>query len=472
MGPPLKPVERLAKEYEYDATDSLAGTGIDIRAEEQALADYYAGMFGHDARTGFPANAPGSKSTFYGAGLANKPAQATTAQNQEELVAQAAERAWMESAQRLAATRSNEIRDPFLLIAVLHSKAEKIAKEHGINLNLDLKNQNQPMGRMKLPVDFPQPKITISTMTGPDGALVNTTGSWIPQDAYLVDQLALLSIATKHRIREKLEDGLQVAVNRQKTSHGDVPAEWLDVAAPVATVDNSETPGWESAVSPGTNPRKRFFDASNGHSAAKVAQMISTNHLSSAMRDSGRADRQIEEARLRKRQKRLNPEPATSASRSGSVAPGTPGSMAPEPVEKAPSKKELKKSAAAARLTEASSTIAANQTLQHLMGGFGLGGRKKGKSYSWMTAGAASGASTPTRLNTQDLPSTPAVKTAENISLTQEGRNRLGTWREDGDRGKQIQLRDWVTVLEIDGLDAKAIQDALTKLDESSPAAK
>jgi hypothetical protein len=102
-----------------------------------------------------------------------------------------------------------------------------------------------------------QAKVEVSTKMGPDGALVRTTGSWIPQDAYLVDQLALLSLATKHRIREKLEDSLHVATTRQKTSHGAIPAEWADVAAPIPIAVGNESAGWETAFSPRTNPLKR-----------------------------------------------------------------------------------------------------------------------------------------------------------------------------------------------------------------------
>lgn len=482
MGPPSKPAEKPAKEYEYDATDSLAGTGIDIRAEEQALTDYYAGLFGHDSRTGLPANAPGSRSSFHGAGAANQAGQATGALTQEELAAQAAERAWSEAAHRLAVMRSNEIRDPFLTMALLHRKAEKVSRENGLSLNMEIKNHAQTAGKMRGPHDFPEPKVTVTTKTGPDGALVATTGSWIPHDAYLIDQLTLLSLATRHRIREKLEDGVKVAVTRQKTSHGEVPTEWVDAAAPLSITDvgvtqgESSRAGQERAVSPRVNPLKRkeansirvsgVADDFAGNLDGSPAQVLSTNHLTSAVRDVGKGDRSIEEVRLRKRQKRLNPETATSTSRAGSAAPGTPGSSAPEPETKAPPKKEPKK-AAAARLAEASSTATANQTLQHLMGGFG-GRKKKGKQYAWMNAGA-SGASTPTRAGNQDVPGTPlgtpGPKAPEKTSLTQDGLNRLGNWREDGDKGKGIQLRDWVTALELDAIDAKAIQDAYMKLD-------
>ena len=189
-----------------------------------------------------------------------------------------------------------------------------------------------------------------------------------------------------------------------------------------------------------------------------------TNHLTKAIREVGEVDRKVEDARLRKRQKRLNPESATAGSRAGSVAPGTPGSVAPESDNKAPSKKELKKGAAAARLAEASSTASANQTLNTLMGGFG--GRKKGKQYSWMKSGG-SGANTP-RVSTPGAPAAGAVastpKAPEEARPTMDGKTRWGTWRENI-QGKNIELRDWVAALEMDKTDIKAIQDAYLKLD-------
>ena len=251
MGPPSKPAERPAKEYEYDATDSLAGTGINIRDEEQALADYYAGSWGQDSRYGFPANAPGSKGSFYGAGLANQPAQPTDAKSQEELVRQNADMAWNAAAHNLASIRSNELKHPFLAIANLHRRAREICKHHDINLNLDLKNPGQAIGKMKPAEMWPAPEVQVDTKMSPDGTRITTTGSWIPQDAYLVDQMALLSLATKHRIRDKLEEGFYIATTRQKTSHGDVPADWSDVAAPIPSIVDGE------AASPSRSSLKR-----------------------------------------------------------------------------------------------------------------------------------------------------------------------------------------------------------------------
>jgi hypothetical protein len=197
-----------------------------------------------------------------------------------------------------------------------------------------------------------------------------------------------------------------------------------------------------------------------------------------AVRDGAKVDRDVEEARLKKRQKRLNPEPAQSGSRAGSVAPGTPGpGAAPEsePAAKALSKKELKKGAAAARLAEASSTASTNQTLSTLMGGFG---RKK-KEYSWLQK-SGSGPSTPRAGaggagGAGDASASTAAggagsRAPEKTHLTPDPRYpRLGTWREDKEKGKNIQLRDWVVALEMDGIEVRAIQDAYLKLDSSGP---
>ncbi|KAK4140070.1 uncharacterized protein C8A04DRAFT_15282 [Dichotomopilus funicola] len=468
MGPPSKPAAkdvkdvRDAKEVEYDVADSLAGTGIDLRAEEQALAEFYGGSFEREARTGAPANAPGNRGSFYGAGLANQPGEPVAAASQEEYEAEVARKVWDDAAQKLAAVRSVEINNPFLIIANLHHRIERIAREHGLGVNLDLKNAN-PAGKMKPAQEFPPPRVTVSTTPSPEGTFVTTTGSFIPHDAYLVDQLALVSIATKHRLRELLEDANTVAIHRQTTAHGEIPAEWADVAAPLRTGLDS-LPDDPMDIE-GSNTRKRSYDEYATQNATQKGGRHGPRNLMEAVRDGAKTDRDVEEARLQKRQKRLNPEPVASGSRAGSAAPGTPGSgAAPETETKAPSKKELKKGAAAARLAEASSTASTNQTLSTIMG------RKK-KEYSWLKK-TGSGASTP-RATTGDASSATSgdsAKVPEKTTLTSDPRYpRLGTWREDKEKGKNIQLRDWVAVLEMDGIETRAIQEAYLKLDSSGP---
>ena len=231
MGPPQRPADRPTKDYQYEVTDSLAGTGIDLRAEEQYLSDMMGNSF-EEAQTGFAQYPPGPKSSFYGAGPANQLGEAPSEEDQTRFEAKEAERVWRDAAFRLASERTTEIQSPFLLVALLHRRAEKIAKEHHLGLNLDLRN-NPTMGRMVRPEQSNNPTVTVKTTPGPDSTTVHTTGSWIPHDAYLVDQLALLSIATKQRLRELVQDANFVANHRQSTSHGEVPEEWEVASAPI-----------------------------------------------------------------------------------------------------------------------------------------------------------------------------------------------------------------------------------------------
>ncbi|KAK5998097.1 hypothetical protein PT974_00469 [Cladobotryum mycophilum] len=486
MGPPQKPAERPTKDYEYDVTDSLAGTGIDLRAEEQYMAELYSNTLDSisEARTGFAQHPPGAKSTFYGAGPANQPGQPTD-QAQKEYAAQVAEQAWADSSMRLAVQRTQEISDPFLLVGLLHRRAEKIAREHHIGLNLELKNNQPTMGKMKLPDGFTQPKVTVRTQPGPDSTIVETSGSFIPHDAFLVDQLALMSIATKQRLREMVEDANMIAKTRQKTSHGDIPEEWTPAAAPMntevlepmdTTTDEKEANGVGAS---GTSPLslKRSADTADviKQPPAKLPKISS--YMTLTMREMARQEREWEEARLRRRQRRKEGtvDAGTSVSRSGSVAPGTPGSVAPDS-EKAMTKKEQKKNQAA-KAAEASSH--ANQNITSSMfaglGGKGslFGKKKSGKTYDWMNVGrGGSGASTPTKSTPgpgKGPIGTPGTPSPASMAMTTEGRNRLGTWREDKEKGKNIQLRDWITVLERDGREAKSLQHAYLQLDNSNP---
>lgn len=259
MGPPPAK-DRPQRTYEYEVTDSLLGTGVDIREEENALAEYYAGSFGQDSRTGFPANAPGNRGSFYGAGPANQPGTPATT-GQKEFETALAEQRWNESAARLSSTRAVEHNNPFLQLANLHARAEKIARQYNLDLNLDTKTQ--PVQKSRNPADYPvAPKVNVTTREGPDGAMVSVYGSVLPQDSYLIDQLALLSIATKHRVRDLLEDADQIATTRQQTSHGVMPSDWIDSAVPLDSTGLPVNDGEAASKAiengaNGSNPRKR-----------------------------------------------------------------------------------------------------------------------------------------------------------------------------------------------------------------------
>ncbi|KAL9947044.1 hypothetical protein ACHAQF_002398 [Verticillium nonalfalfae] len=484
MGPPSRPADRPQKEYEYDVTDSLAGTGIDLRAEEQYLAELFAVEPSiSDSRTGFSIQNPGNKASFYGAGSANQAAQPNGGKSQDQVIAEAAEKAWQASAKALSAERVVELNSAFLVVPNVQGRAESIAKEHGLTLNWDMK-ASQPMGKIKVMDEHPKP-VKVSTKVGPDGAVIKTSGTWIPHDAYLADQLALLSIASKQRLRSLIEDAHRIAVTRQQSSHGEVPDEWKEAAGPLNTTpaeSNGESNDVGGKADSSTHPLKRSLsgaDSANGTRPAKLrkAQPANTTTVSALMRDIGKAEREWEESRLRRRNARKEgiTDTGAGANRAVSAAPGTPGVSAPDG-EKAMTKKEQKK-LEAAKKAEASSHANQNTTSREFLGltnTSGLFGKKKGgKSYSWMTGGG-SGASTPKagaggKPGAPTAPGTPVVPPPSALTTDGSAHRRPGAWREDKDKGKNIQLRDWVSALEGDGVEIRAMQRAYAQLDTSGP---
>jgi hypothetical protein len=259
MGPPSKPPEK--KENESDAMDILNGTGIDLKEEEQYMITH---SFNHEitkshagyasASHSYSQFAPGDAASFYGAGPANAAAESADGKSQEEYLQLAADRAWHDAARRLANSREREIYDPFLMTQLLQRKVDKAAREQGLSIRA---------GGWVLPENFHNSTVDVRTAVGSNGALVQTNGAFLNQDAQLADQVALLSLATKQRLRGFIEDAAALAKGRQTGSHGIVPEEWKDVATPINLADTTIVPengtrvGWESAVEPPVS-RKRI----------------------------------------------------------------------------------------------------------------------------------------------------------------------------------------------------------------------
>ncbi|CAK7209430.1 hypothetical protein SCUCBS95973_000437 [Sporothrix curviconia] len=481
MGPPSKPP---TKEYQYDVDDSLAGTGIDLRQEEQFQADYFAGTYRPEARTGFPANTPGGRGSFYGSLSANQPAETIDEANQRKTEVETAKHVWTDSARTLATTRSNALHNRFLEFGSIFLRAEKIAKEYGIGVIMDPKTAPPTSTRARQEFEFQKPSVTVKTEKGPDGvSFISTTQTYVPEDSFLADQLALLSLATKHRLRELLEDANRVAETRQHTSHGVVPDEWLEAAAPLPPAVAAAASKDNEKDDEGKTSLKRPLETDSTTDLGGVAKKIAAgNTLIQSLRQVSKTERSIEEQRLLKRQKREgkknDPTAPATPTANRAATPGTPGSAAPD-ADKAPTKKELKKNAAL-KVAEQNDTLSANRTSMAF-----LGGRKK--QYSWLSGGA--GASPKRGLGGGGGggagggaggagagggaggggPGTPGQRPGEPAMLTSEGRTKWGSWREDGIKGKDIQLRDLVVVLEADGREPVALQTAYDRLDGLAP---
>lgn len=242
--------------------DVLGGTGINLLEEEQYQFSKFNTSFnsqqsgsqsgsinsGHSF-TQFP---PGSEGSFYGAGPANAAPEPNLHESQEAHQIAAAKKAWTDAAADLAVSRERELNNPFLEIRQLHMKTAKIARENGLQLRTDAQGT---MGRMKLPEQFPNVGARVHTAVGPDGILTTTSGEFLPFDSLLVDQLALLSIATKQRLRVMIGDASRLAKGRREGTDGVVPEEWVDSAVPISlgnasVVQGTLRSGFESAVSP------------------------------------------------------------------------------------------------------------------------------------------------------------------------------------------------------------------------------
>jgi hypothetical protein len=291
MGPPSKPADR-SREDGVDMMDVLGGTGVDIREEEQYMYQSFNSQqsgsqsgtisSGHSF-TQFP---PGDEISFYGAGPANAAPELVNGKSQEEYEKKAADKAWHDAARNISASRSREVGNPFLNTILLQHKIGAIVQDHGLSLHTGLGNT---IGNMTLPESFSQSTVKVQTAVGPNGAFTATNGQFLSPDTQLVDQVALMSLATKHRMRSFIEEAAKLAKGRQTGSHGIIPDEWADAAATAsmstAVPGGGPRSGWESAVSPHSNPLKReplvlFFYVNANGIKARIQLQINCQLLS------------------------------------------------------------------------------------------------------------------------------------------------------------------------------------------------
>ena len=275
MGPPLKPADKARDDI--DPMDVLGGTGVNLQEEEQIafqMNSFNSNLSGSQSSTissghSFTQFPPGNEGSFYGAGPANAATEQPNTKSREEYALKMAERAWDLSASQLSDARSRELVEQFVAGDKMHTKMAQMAEKHGLALKWDERRmgpgESKSMGEFKLPRDFPR-EIRSQTMAGVNVAMTAINGNFHPIDTSLIDQAALLSISLKHRLRVLIEDAVKLSRARQTGSHGIVPEEWQDVAVEAGgsslnSVAEGATvrAGWESAVSPHSNPLKRML---------------------------------------------------------------------------------------------------------------------------------------------------------------------------------------------------------------------
>ena len=266
MGPPSRPAADKPTDIN-ELGDVLAGSGVDLREEEAALLAYgrpgqqrqdqpYGGSsfnsFGPShsipATNFYSSNVPGDRSSFYGAGTFNQPAEPY--RSAEEIAAASRKKAL----RREAEIKSYHLNDPFLSGGGLSNRFLRQAQMMQVNVSnkgllSNVSRQNIPQ---QLIVHGPDKNEVLKVVKGE--SLLNTDGPY-------VEILSLISLATEERLRGLVEDAATLAKGRRVGSHGIVPVELADLATGEGaseTANGLPTPS-NSAVSPKSNPLKRII---------------------------------------------------------------------------------------------------------------------------------------------------------------------------------------------------------------------
>ena len=358
------------------------------------------------------------------------------------------------------------LEDPFLWGNSMRFRMERIANDNGIKIpmqGLFDKINNKP----------PETKDTKEMKHKEEGGgsiVAEKAPSILNKNVPLDGIMSLMSLATNERIRDLLEDAYALTRGRQMFLYGDAPVELVGLLTP---------------------PESRQLQQQLPNGNAQPSSTPSTPmSVENALAQLSRAERQAEEARLKKRAERRARKEAAAAnggvivngdtisqsdplnplSASSGNTPGPAGLIAPEGPKM--TKKEREK-LAKQDVSEEVQMKQANSALSMALGG----GKKK---YSWLTnggKGGGSGAGTPglgsSRSGTPGLGGGRQTKVKMESDASPIGKDGLpnkeldrkyGVWREDGPGGKDVQLRDWVAALDFDGREKRTLATAMTKL--------
>jgi hypothetical protein len=265
MLPPKIPASKIQDNMELEKanardldvnniSDVLTGTGIDIRAEEEAMLLSNNRSFNSQATTLSPHGSFNNAWTqgagaYQGTGPLSQPM--SQAEQEAEL-----RRKHATAARALNESTSAPLADPFLLAGNLRQMLTRRAYQNGVNVNLE--------GLFDKIADPSVPQnVTRTSMTGSNGESITVlqAQSLLNQQAPFVEILSLVTLAAEERLRTVLEDAFALAQGRQNTSHGIVPPNLKDLAKATedardttAILENVSKTAWEavpdSAVSP------------------------------------------------------------------------------------------------------------------------------------------------------------------------------------------------------------------------------
>ncbi|KAF1965487.1 hypothetical protein BU23DRAFT_561041 [Bimuria novae-zelandiae CBS 107.79] len=462
MLPPKVPASKAQKDDELEKStakdsnpnalaDVITGSGIDLEREAEALLLHQYGPQGSSS-TMSPHGSfnQWGQQTNHGAYQGTGPlSQPRTKEQQEEELRQ--KHAMVARIHNEAA--SHPLTDPFLLAAGVRQRMSKKVYEHGIKLDLEGLFDKIPSAVQN---------VTRREMAGSNGESVVElqATSLLNNGAPLVDLVSLISLAAEERVRTVIEDAFALAQGRRNTAQGVVPPNLAHLAVSNGEARRTETvvpniskTAWEATDST-VSPTARLPTPPNDVPPAKqpTIQFIH-NPVVTVLKRKMLDDERFEAARIAKRQKRLQGDAAK--------ATDTPAAVPALSLDKPITKKERD------RINKGNNTDEAVHQRANETAALALGGRKK--KYSWLTpgAGGGSGAATP-RGNTGPSgtasgTATPAVA-QQDAALKAKKREFRGGDLEKGTDGAQIQLRDLIHVLELDGKERKALAQILVRM--------
>lgn len=461
-----------------DIGDSLFGSGIDLKEEENYLHNTWNNRHGNESfgtaqSTSFGSNTMSpngsfnmlTQSTSFGSQGQNRAFAGTMSQqprSQEQIEAENRQKR-ENAARKKAEFEQHHLNNQFLLGNCLRNRMHKRASENAVRLDIAGVYVRNPQAQ-------PQSRVMVNGNTN-EAVVEAKAESMIEAGVPYESILSLISLAAGERLRGLVGDAYGLARARRYGDHGRVvPPEFADIAVGEGAMsqetvvpENITKSQWEQTQE---QPAMNGEAKTNGEKETPLpVQTVSfQGTLNAQLRALADRDKQAENERTRKREARRRKIAAEGGD--DSMAADIPAEMLAQ-AEAAPkmTKKELNKKAKE-NTTEAQGVKQSNQTAAMMTMG------KKAKKYSWMTGGAAE---MPT--NKYAKPSAPASGTATPKVEPDSSANTLATvppkpekvptwgdWREDSVNGKGIELRDWIRILERDGKEKKAHQNAINKL--------
>ena len=515
MPPPPRPnkEEREEKVGVEEIGDSLFGSGINLKDEENYMHSIYSNRhhtqtdsFSTNQNTSFGSSTMSPNNSFhlltqgtsFGSQDAQQAALAGTlghTMSQEDIEVE--DRRKREAAARNKAERNqHHLNNQFLLCNNVRKRMDRLAINEGVTLNVHGVWVKQPETNVMVNGNGTSGIASVEDRT----TGVTKAESLVSMGTPFESVVALISLAAGERVRGLLDEANTLARARRFGDHGRVvPLDFADIAVGEGKRTEEEVipdsvtgTQWDKVRDTSNTASGEDVTLANGERAkSSTPQPQPTvsfqGLLNTHLRDLAEKDKQAEKDRLARREKRKR---AAEAAANGDAT--TPGeSTAPDPTStsatnnngtpaetpapvKLTKKEQLRQAKERNSTTDAQAHTTTNQTAVMALG-------KKGAKYAWMTGGAAalptnryakpnaagaSGTATPAA-KPDSGPTTPGA-----VGMARGGSGvgveakvaEWGDWSELGEGGEGVQMRDWVLVLERDGMEKVALERAMIGL--------